>query len=102
MRHLRLFYDCFYSALHLNHFFKNAMKHTAQIIKKSFNFILFNRKDNHIENEYVQHLENFLQLSVKQNISLDTFFSYMTSTILMNVYSSDMHNKFLFIKSLNY
>jgi hypothetical protein len=102
MRHLRLFYDCSYSTLHLNHFFKDAMKHTAQIVKKSFNFIFFNRKDNHIEDEYIQHLENFLQLNVKQNISLDILFSYMTSTISMNVYFSDMHNKFLSIKSLNY
>ena len=93
VRHLRHFNRCLYSAVHFNYFFKNAIKHTAQTIQESFSFVLSSRKENRIEVEYVQHLKNFLQLHFDHNISLDVLSRYIASTILMNVYSSDMHSK---------
>lgn len=93
MRHLRHSNRCLYSAVHLDYFFKDAVKHTAQTIQEPFSFVLSSRKGNRIESEYIQHLKNFLQLHFDHNISLNVLSRYIASTILMDAYPPDMHSK---------
>lgn len=80
--------------MYFNYFFHNAIRNIAQIIQKSFNFVLFNRKKNHIEIEYVQHFKKKFELNFDHNISFDVLSRYIVLTILINIYFSDMHNKF--------
>lgn len=93
MRHLCLSNGCLYSALHLDYFFKDAVKHTARTVHKLFSFVQSSRKQNHIEVEYIQHLENFLQLHTTHHISLHILSHYIASTILLDAYPPDMHSK---------
>lgn len=99
IRNHRLINECLYSTSHFNHFFADAMKHIAQIVQNLFDFILSNRKKNLIEIEYAQHFANFFKFRVNHNISLDILSKYIASTIIMNVYSSNMHSK-LFIETI--
>ena len=74
-------------------FFKDAVKLIGQTIQEPFSFILSSREDNQVEVGYAQHLENFLQLRVEHNISLDVLSRYIASSILMDAYPPDMHSK---------
>ena len=62
MRHLQLLNGCLYSALHLNYFFNDAVKHTAHTVQTPFGFVLSSRKENRVEFEYIRYLENFFRL----------------------------------------
>ena len=93
MRHLRLLNGCLYSALHLNYFFNDAIKHTAHIVQTPFNFILSSRKENRVEVEYIQHLESCLRLHKSHQLPFDILLRYIASTILLDAYPPDMHSK---------
>lgn len=95
MRHVRQAYGCLYSALHLNHFFKEALKHTARTIIEPFDFVLSSRLGNSISLDYIDHLINFLQLGLQNNVSDKVMTTYIVSTILMDAYPIGMHSKFV-------
>lgn len=93
MQRLGLFHRCLYSALHFNRFFKDAVKHTGQTIKEPLSFLRSSHKNNQIEMEYPQCLENFFQLCMEHDISLGVLLRYMASSRPLDAYPSDTHSK---------
>ena len=93
MRQLRQQLRLLYSAVHLNYFLQEAVKHVALSSKTTFNFILTSRLSNSIDNKYIQHLFIFVRLTNKHGFSLEKQASLMASGMLMDAYPPGMHSK---------
>lgn len=96
MRQLRQQLRLLYSAIHLNRFLQEVVKHVALSSKKTFNFILTSRLFNFINDEYIQHLSTFVRLTNEHGFSLEEQASLMASRMLMDAYSSSMYDELSF------
>jgi len=96
MRQLRQQLRLLYSAVHLNRFLQEAVKHVALSSKKAFNFILISRLSNPIDDEYIQHLSTFVRLANEHGFSLEEQASLMASGMLMDAYPPGMHGELSF------
>jgi len=87
-RHHRLF-----SALHLAHMYRLALKHTAGTVTEAFDYVQASRTYHNLAN-YPGHLKNFLTLAVKHAISYESITSYLASGMIMDAYPPGAHGKF--------
>ena len=93
MRHLKQTYGCLYSAVHLNDFFVDAVRHTARSITKPFDFLTSSRRGSHDFTEYTDHLSSFLKIAAISRVSSHDTTNFIASTILLDTYPSGRHSK---------
>ncbi|KAL8912017.1 MAG: hypothetical protein Q9171_002930 [Xanthocarpia ochracea] len=91
MRHLKQAYGCLYSAVHLNDFFVDAVRHTARSITKPFDFLSSSRRGSHSFTEYTDHLSSFLKIAAVSRLSSHDTTNLIASTILLDAYPSGRH-----------
>ena len=89
--------DCLYSVEHIIRFFHMIVIHTAVSINRSFNFILTNRKNNHVESDFDYYLFRFMPCEKNYQIFYNALIIFITSSIMLNAYFSKMHNKTILI-----
>lgn len=87
--------DCLYSAVHMSHFFHMTVAHTATSLSQSFNFMLFSQWGNEVQSDFEHHLFKFLHLEVKHETSQNSLMIFVTSSLILNMYSLKMHDKIL-------
>ena len=90
-RQLRQSHGCSYSAIHLSHFFTEAVSHTARTKDENYSFLLAARQ------EIVQttaFLTEFTQFCVRHQVSNDAAAAYVASTLLMDAYPIGMHGQY--------
>ena len=93
----RLDINYFFSARHFTAFFNLTCDHFATTFKKSFNFIKTFISQYSVLSDLNTHLFNFL-MKIKSLYDLMKFtVLMMTSSFLLNDYSSNMHDKLYFV-----
>ena len=97
MRQTRQNFDCLYFIEHIVQFFNMIMIHTTILMNWSFNFILTSRKDNDVESNFIHHLFKFMRFDENYQIFRDTLMIFITSNVMLNAYSSKMHDKTILI-----
>ena len=93
MRRIRQNLDCLFSATHLNYFFHMTVTHTAATLIQSFNFVLASRRGNEVQSDFEHHLTRFLEIGLKHKTDQDVLMIFVASSILLDAYSSKMHDK---------
>jgi hypothetical protein len=82
-----------FSATHLTVLFEMALQHTAKSIIDEFSFIRATRQHNKMDEQFVYHLETFLQLCAENQASKEFILRYVASAILMDSLPPEMHRK---------
>jgi len=91
-----------FSAVHLQQFYKQAILHTTETVTQPFSFITMAQERNIIIEDLKNHLMTFISLDAQIKLSYDTLASHLASSLLMNVYSSDIHSELLIDPSLSF
>ncbi len=94
-RNERIAHRAHFSAVHLAAFFGHGIDHVAHSIQEPFDFIGCTRVDNTIDEDYTNHVSNFLSLGDDYFVSWSNLTSFLASSILMDAYPSRMHSKSL-------
>ncbi len=97
IRQLRISKHYLFSVVHMSRLFSQALQHTIDSINQSFSFIRASREKNEIIEDYSDHLLTFFKLETRCEVSYSSLISFVASSILMNVYSSNMHSESLMI-----
>jgi len=82
-----------YSALHLNRFMQEAVKHISQTVEAPFNFLHISRLHNPIRRDYCDHIARFLRLSSQHSVPDAEVTSFVASSMLMDAYPPGMHSQ---------
>ncbi len=82
-----------YSIVHLNKFFQIVILQTAVSALWSFNFVTTSWLDNEVDSNHFDHLTLFLWFEMYHDLSNDIMISFITSSIVLNVYSLNMHHE---------
>lgn len=82
-----------FSALHVNAFFGDAIKHTAKHADLPFDFIRSSRSRNPLDMTFASHLGTFLTLGTHSHCPYEGLTSYIASAILMDAYPPRAHGK---------
>lgn len=90
MRELRQCHGCAYTAIHLSHFFTQAVPHTARTIDEPFDFLLSSRQPT---SDNTEHLTNFFNLCRPSAVTNDTTAAYVASSLLLDAYRPGIHSK---------
>ncbi len=93
MRNVWLRCRCLYSIVHLNKFFQIVVSQTAVSALRSFNFVTTSRLDNEVDSNHFDHLTSFLRFEMYRDLSNDIMTSFIASSIVLNVYSFNMHRE---------
>ncbi len=93
MQNVWLRCQCLYSIMHLNKFFQIVILQTAVFALRSFNFITTSQLDNEIDSNHFDHLTSFLRFEMYRDLSNDIMTSFIASSIVLNVYSFNMHHE---------
>ena len=93
IRQTRQDLDCLYFAEHITRFFRMTVTHTTVSMSRSFDFILTSRRDNDVESDFVYHLFRFIRFEENHQISRDALMTFVALIIMLNAYSSKMHDK---------
>ena len=88
-----------FSTKHIRRFLHHVIQHTAFFVIESFNFVAISRLSNEIRNDYETHLCVFLNLIMRYFLSVITLTNFLAFSILMNVYSSRMHDMYYIERS---
>ncbi len=88
-----LCYWCLYSIVHLNKFFQIVISQTAVSALRSFNFVTTSQLDNEVDSNHFNHLTSFLWFEMYHDLSNDIMTSFIASSIVLNVYSLNMHRE---------
>ncbi len=86
--------QCLYFVVHLNKFFQIVVSQTAVSALRSFNFVTTSRLDNEVDSDHFDHLTSFLRFEMYRDLSNDIMTSFIASSILLNVYSFNMHREY--------
>lgn len=89
--------DCLYSINHLNYFYDEIIAHLTRTINRFFDFLQFNYSKLFLSMKTNNHLRNFFDLCRQSNVSKNAMIVFLTSMILLNVYSIEIHNKTIFL-----
>ena len=92
IRHIKQSAGCLFSALHLNCFFTDAVKHTAWTVTEPFDFLVSSRRTNPVATDH-SHLREFLRLSRQQRFSYRFYTPILASSLLLDAYPPDMHRE---------
>ncbi len=84
---------CLYSIVHLNKFFQIVILQTAVSALQSFNFVTTSQLDNEVDLNHFDHLTSFLQFEMYRDLSNDIMTSFIAFSIVLNVYSFNMHRE---------
>ncbi len=95
IRWLRISKHYLFSVVHMSRLFSRALQHIVDSINQSFSFIRASRERNEIIEDYSNHLLTFFKLETRCEVSYSSLISFVASSILMNVYSSNMHSESL-------
>ena len=79
--------------MHLNKFFQIVILQTAVSALLSFNFVTTSRLDNKVDSNHFNHLTSFLRFEMYRDLSNDIMTSFIASSIMLNVYSFNMHRE---------
>ena len=90
-RQLRQSHGCSYSAIHMSHFFTEAVSHTARTVDERYNFLLAAR---HKIVHTTAFLAEFFQFCVRHHVTNDAAFAYVASTMLVDAYPRGMHSEY--------
>ena len=94
MRNVRLRCRCLYSIMHLNKFFQIVVSQIAVSALRSFNFVIASQLDNEVGSNHFDHLTSFLWFEMYRDLSNDIMTSFIASSIVLNVYSFNMHREY--------
>lgn len=83
-----------FSTKHFESFFQKAVQHTIKIIDRAFDFIANIKLYKMFENDYENHIYRFLQIDFHYYISTINLIEFVIFSIMMNAYSSRMHDMF--------
>jgi len=90
---------CLYTVVHINYFFCRIVIYIVATSDQSFDFVLANRRDNKILADLNQHLSRFLRLDLKYSAAHESLIIIIVSTVILNTYSSKMHDKSMLSQS---
>ncbi|OAT10584.1 hypothetical protein BDBG_06405 [Blastomyces gilchristii SLH14081] len=91
MHEVRCENDCLFSVTHLESFYQQVIQHTAQTVNCLFDFVTAARLGNEVGEDYINHIQNLLNLGHGFNIPHSDLTLFITSSILMDAYSPKMH-----------
>ncbi|KAI9732137.1 MAG: hypothetical protein M1834_004233 [Cirrosporium novae-zelandiae] len=91
-RETRLQHQFLFSALHLEAFFGLAVQHTASTLHSCFDFILASRNQNSLDNNFQNHILDFVRVCAKHKLPDPAITLFIASSILMDAYPPGMHD----------
>lgn len=80
-----------FSAEHWVAFFASAVAHIAHDDAEPFDFV---QQSNEVDDDFAEHVGNFLKLTAFYKLSYEIAASFIASTILMDAYPPGMHGGF--------
>lgn len=85
--------NCLFSVSHLKVFYHQTISHTICYMDRPFDFVFASWYDNPVEDEWKQHLSNFLSEKFTLGIPDIHLSSVIVFSLLVDAYSSEMSHK---------